>query len=91
MYKVIEMHMPQGPQWHSDNFKLTLPGLPNESHEVFWRNPVECAAFLAGNPTFAEDMDFVPKEIFEADGLTRIYHEMPTGDIWNELQVNDTP
>lgn len=75
--------MPHGPQWHSN--KIALSEVPNKLHKVFWRDPLECAAFLAGNPTFSDDMEFMPKEVFEADGVTRIYHEMMSGEVWKFL------
>jgi hypothetical protein len=86
MYGKIESFMPQGPEWESD--KITLPDAPDETHEYFWRCPIKCAEFLMGNPSFKGHIDYAPKEIFEADGVTRIYNEMATGDLWNTLQVN---
>lgn len=78
--------MPRGPEWKSDT--VTLVDAPDEPQQFFYRDVSECAAFLMGNPTFCEHMDFEPSEVFEFDGKTRIYNEMASGKIWNELQVS---
>ena len=86
MYRTIETIMPQGPEWKSDT--IILNDAPDEPQEFFYRDIAECAAFLMGNPTYGKCFDFAPSKIFEYDGKTRIYNEMATGEIWNELQVS---
>lgn len=77
--------MPEGPEWQVG--EVTLLDAPNEPQQYFYRDPIACAEFLMNNPTFDGHMDFEPSEIYEADGKTRVYHEMATGDVWNNLQV----
>lgn len=79
--------MPQGPAWKSST--VTLPDAPNEPQLFFYRDILECIKFLFGNPGFANQMDYEPYEVYEADSETRVYHEMCTGKIWNELQVSN--
>lgn len=77
--------MPGGPPWMSTT--ITLDDAPNEPQTLLYRDPVACAEFLFQNPEFSECMDFEPKHVFEADGTTRVYHEMCTGDEYHRQQV----
>ncbi|KAF9513228.1 hypothetical protein BS47DRAFT_1362572 [Hydnum rufescens UP504] len=47
------------------------------------------AEYLLSNPTFSNGMMYKPMRIFEADQTTCFYHEMNTGELWNELQIAD--
>ena len=75
----------QGPMWSSEI--VTLAEALDEPQIIFYRDPIKCAEALFGNPTFAGEMDYEAMEVFKADGITRIYHEMATGKLWNETQV----
>lgn len=78
--------MEKGPAWHC--VLVTLDEAPDEEpHLLLFRNIKECNAHLLGNPTFEEHMDYAPVEIFTPDGQ-RVYNEMASGLIWNELQVS---
>jgi len=85
MYERIEKFMPRGPAWKTE--LIILDDAPNEPQTLHYRDVVECAEYLLANPTFSEGMLFEPMRLFEADGITRFYHEMNTGEVWNELQV----
>lgn len=84
MYKRIEQ-MPSGPPWHSR--VEVVPEAPNESHTWFYCDVKECAEWLLANPAFENHMGYEAQEVFEANGVTRVYHEMYTGKLWNEVQV----
>jgi hypothetical protein len=88
MYEIIEKLMPRGPGWKT--VTVSLEDAPTEPQTLYYRDIIECAEYLIGNPTFNESMMYEPIRVFEADGTTRIYHEMTTGELWNELQVRNT-
>jgi hypothetical protein len=77
--------MPGGPPWMSA--EIVLKDAPNEPQTLFYRDPVECADILFQNPTFKDCMDFAPRRVYEADGTTRLYHEMASAEGWHEEQV----
>lgn len=55
---------------------------------MFYRNPVECVAQLLDNPSFKDEIGYAAVKTFEPSG-NRVYHEMYSGDLWNEAQVSD--
>lgn len=74
-----------GPEWKVDDIQMDeTPGI---TLPLFYRDPVECAKALLANPTFMGNMDYAPDEIFNESG-TRVYHEVASGRIWNEMQVS---
>lgn len=85
MYARIGMHMEHGPEWNV--IDIEMPEAPGITFPLYYRCPIECAKALLANPTFKDDMDYAPNEIFD-ESNTRIYHEVASGDIWNELQVS---
>jgi hypothetical protein len=87
MYDLIQM-MPGGPAWRS--VTITLPEAPNEPQTLYYRPPEECLAELFQNPLFEECMEYAPRTLLEADGVTRVYHEMNTAHAWHEQQVRLT-
>ncbi|KAF8344024.1 uncharacterized protein EI90DRAFT_2879718, partial [Cantharellus anzutake] len=88
MFERIETLMPQGPPWMSEKF--VLPDAPNEPQTLWYRDIVECAAFLYGNPAIQDCMNYEGLRVFEPDGKTRVYHEFMTGEIMANLQVIPT-
>jgi len=77
--------MPGGPPWLST--EIVLKDTPNEPQTLFYRNPVECADQLFQNPTFKDCTDFAPKWVYDANGTTRLYHEMASAENWHVEQV----
>lgn len=73
------------PKWQSKT--IVIPEAPDEEHTVWFRSLLEVADWLFANPMFEGEMGYRPEEIYEADGRTRIYHEMWTGDDWRAWQV----
>lgn len=73
------------PKWQSQT--IVLPEAPEEENTVWFRSLPEVADWLFANPMFEGEMGYRPQEIYEADGRTRIYHEMWTGDDWQKQQV----
>lgn len=65
-------------------------GMPaTESVELWFRDPIECVQALIGNPTFRENLSYVPQKVFTSGaGTTRIYDEAWTGDWWWTMQVS---
>ena len=88
MYTRIAVSMNHGlPKWKVCNVELAET--PNATYPLFYCCPIECAKFLLGNPSFKEHLDYTPDKIFHMNE-TRVYHEISSGDIWNELQVSIT-
>lgn len=85
MYARIGKYMNSRPEWNIVD--VEMPEAPGMSFPLYYRCPIECAKELLANPSFKDDMDYAPEEIFNKDG-SRVYHEIATGDIWNELQVS---
>lgn len=85
MYERIAKFMDDGgPKWKVAD--IEMPETPETSYPLFYRDPVECAKALLANPTFSGNLDYAPDEIFNATE-TRVYHEISSGKIWNEMQV----
>jgi Plavaka transposase len=56
--------------------------------EVWFRNLIDCIKELFGNPSFRDNISYVPQKVFtNGAGTTRIYDEMWTGDWWWTMQV----
>lgn len=60
--------------------------LANETYEVYFRNILECAQSLYGNPEFASHLIFKPEKHFRKGTKTRLYHDMHTGRWWWTVQ-----
>lgn len=75
------------PKWQSKS--IVLPEAPEEENTVWFRSLPEVADWLFANPMFEGELGYRAQEIYEADGRTRIYHEMWTGDDWRAYQVKN--
>jgi len=84
MYSRIGKFMDGGPEWKVTD--IEMPEAPGITFPLYYRCPVECAKELLANPAFEEHIDYAPDQIFDESG-SRVYHEVSSGDIWNELQV----
>lgn len=81
--------MPKGPAWHTTT--ITLDEAPDEPQTFYYRDPVELAAFLIGNPTFKDSLVFEPREWYLREEMLeddRVFGDVWTGDGWNDLQVS---
>lgn len=85
MHNRIETYMDGGPSWNVAD--VEMPEAPGMTFPLYYRCPISCAKALLANPTFEEHIDYAPDEVFAENG-SRVYHEMVSGDIWNELQVS---
>ncbi len=90
MFGMICTLLPKGPAFK--HATITLQDAPNEHHDLYYCDIMECAQFLFSNPNYKEHMDYAPEELFEEDAngkptQNRIYAEMSLGKIWNEEQV----
>jgi hypothetical protein len=62
--------------------------MKTEKLELWFRNPIECIRELLGNPMFKDVTFYEPVKLYrDADGKTRVFNEMWTGDWWWEIQV----
>ncbi|KAF9507890.1 hypothetical protein BS47DRAFT_1258039, partial [Hydnum rufescens UP504] len=85
MYERVEQAMHCSPQWSSKT--IVMEEAPDEPQILFYCNIHECVAQLFGNLTFQDSMWYEAVEVFEPDGVTRVYNEMVTGLLWNKVQV----
>lgn len=82
--------------FHSaDNADFSLPEdeatLPQsrKQERFYYRDPVECARFLLGQPCFAKNTVFAPVREWNGDTPRRtVYSEMHTAEWWWETQVS---
>jgi len=81
----------------ADGADSSLPedeaALPRNGKQArfYYRDPVECARFLLGQPCFAKDMVFAPVREWNGDVPRRtVYSEMHTAEWWWETQVCTT-
>lgn len=64
--------LPSGPAWHSKTLLIT--GFPtNKKINLLYRDSLECAKFLYGNPSFSGCIDQVPHRIFDTQDSSQMY------------------
>jgi hypothetical protein len=67
---------------------LTFTDIPDETHIVQYRDPLEAIKTLLGNPAHADHIVYKPCKIFSDDTkVNRIYDEMWSGKWWHSVQV----
>jgi len=71
------------PQWKHG----TTVAADEQVVDFYYRNPVECAAYLIRQPCYAADLAFTAIRERDADG-NRIYGEMNSADWWWNIQVS---
>ena len=60
-----------------------------KTHELFYRNPLDCLKALWADPAFDGHMSFAPEKRYSDRAKTqRLYTDMKTGDFWWEMQVS---
>jgi hypothetical protein len=70
-------------------FQCKLVKIGEETLEFYYRDIVECIRLLYGNPSFAQDLAFVPERHYTShERNCRVYNEMHTGDWWWSVQVS---
>ncbi|KIO09340.1 hypothetical protein M404DRAFT_131498, partial [Pisolithus tinctorius Marx 270] len=48
---------------------------------LYWRDPLECIAWLLNHPLFSDQLDFVPRRVYKTpEKLCRVYTEWMTAD-----------
>jgi hypothetical protein len=94
LMKAIDQ-LPRGTEWQLKRISVEGNKLTNEQQyetedlELWMRDPVECIRELMGNPEFDHMVSYAPERVFsDAEGKTRRYDEMWTGDWWWEMQVS---
>ncbi|KAG1763526.1 hypothetical protein EDD22DRAFT_979343 [Suillus occidentalis] len=92
LMKAIDQ-LPRGTEWQLKRISVEGNKLTNEQQyetedlELWMRDPVECIRELMGNPEFDHMVSYAPERVFsDAEGKTRRYDEMWTGDWWWEMQ-----
>jgi hypothetical protein len=86
MYLRIAKFMDDGgPKWKVTDIEMAET--PGTTYPLFHRDPIECAKALLANPTFTGCLDYAPDKIFNTSQI-RVYHEMASGRVWNEMQVS---
>jgi len=80
-------NLPGGPEWKCK--LVTLDETPNEGPFTFYyREAVDCLAYLQANPAFKGHMNFVPVEQFADKPMTnRIYSDPHTAKWMHEVQA----
>lgn len=86
LYQRIDC-LPGGPEWKEKSF--VMPEAPEEGPITFyWRDPVECLAYLQANPVFRGNMNYVPVEQYaDEERLNRIFSEPHTAKWVHRMQA----
>lgn len=78
--------LPGGPRWRVMELKPSEP--TKQPVYLYWRDALECVAWLLNHPLFRGHLDWVPRRIYKTpEKQCRVYTEWMTGDeAWN-MQV----
>jgi hypothetical protein len=64
--------------------ETNAPPWMEQTYEVYFRDPRQLFLNMLANPTFAEDFDYAPKQVFNTKG-SRQYENFMSGDwAWNQ-------
>lgn len=66
--------LPSGPKWTVKRFTFEGQYKSDEPVILYKRDAAECVEYLLNNPLFADSIDFVPKQHFDAEG-NRVFRE----------------
>jgi hypothetical protein len=81
--KIIDKSLPGRP-----TFERSELIIGNERLEFYSRDVIQCIRSLYGDPSFAQELTFVPERHYTSHERTcRVYNEMYTGDWWWSVQV----
>jgi hypothetical protein len=94
LMKAIDQ-LPHSTDWQSKRISVEGNKLTNEWQyktedlELWMQDPVECIHKLMGNPEFNHMVSYAPERVFsDAEGKTRQFDKMWTGDWLWEMQVS---
>jgi len=78
--------LPSGPRWCAMEVSTMHP--TKQPVYLYWRDPLECIAWLLNHPLSRDVLEFVPHCVYRmSEKLCRVYTEWMTGDeAWN-MQV----
>ena len=65
------------------------PAWMNQSFEVYFRDPRLLFVEMLGNPSFANDFDYMPYREFDANGTRRYQHFMSGNWVWKQAVCSD--
>ncbi|KAG1867160.1 hypothetical protein DFJ58DRAFT_714433 [Suillus subalutaceus] len=92
LMKAIDQ-LPRGTEWQLKRINVEGNKLTNDGHcetedlELWLRDPVDCICELMANPEFDRMVSYAPERVFaDAEGKTRRFDEMWTGNWWWEMQ-----
>ncbi|KAH8976730.1 hypothetical protein EDB92DRAFT_1810600 [Lactarius akahatsu] len=81
---IIDKELPGCPPFKCQD--LTIAG---DTHQVYFRDTLQCIRSLYGNPEFARDLAFAPERHYvDHRRACRVYSEMHTGDWWWAVQTS---
>ncbi|KAH8976593.1 hypothetical protein EDB92DRAFT_1938543 [Lactarius akahatsu] len=81
---IIDKELPGCPPFKCQD--LTIAG---DTHQVYFRDTLQCIRSLYGNPEFARDLAFAPERHYvDHRRACHVYSEMHTGDWWWAVQMS---
>jgi hypothetical protein len=73
------------PEWKFTQFNIKST---KETHDLFFRDPLECIKKLYGDADLARYMVYAPEQHFSDNSKTeQLYHDVHTGEWWWDKQV----
>ena len=92
LYSTIDATLIGGVLWQSFNITYNGPELEsnntpawmNQSFEIYFRDPRLLFVEMLGNPSFANDFDYMPYRDFNANGTRRYQHFMSGNWAWKQ-------
>ena len=92
LYRTIDATPIGGVLWESFNITYNGPELEsnntpawmNQSFEIYFRDPRLLFVEMLGNPSFANDFDYMPYREFNANGTRRYQHFMSGNWAWKQ-------
>ena len=72
-------------------FQCQAVHIGNKKLQFHFRDILHCICVLYGDPEFARDLVFAPKQHYvDREQTQQVYSEMYTGDWWWSIQVHNT-
>jgi hypothetical protein len=82
--KIIDMKIPA----RRPSFQRKEILVAGEAFDVYFRDIIECAKALYGDPEFVQYLVFVPERHYsDEDQTQRLFHDLHTGKWWWHTQV----
>jgi hypothetical protein len=96
LYSTIDATPIGGVLWESFNItyngpapEINAPAWMNQSFEVYFRDPHLLFVEMLGNPSFANNFDYMPYREFEVNGTRRYQHFMSGDWVWKQAVCSD--